>query len=153
MTRQTRFPLADHDDRRFVLCFIDDTSVVACRGLRRAELSIEARDVASWRVHDDELFIHDVKVDLDRNVSIGDRSGGTVASEDVPERMRDFLRRRRADRQWTDVPFDSLFEAIEEVNRADDAAALRRARVLGLIICLAVAVLVTWRVARWLTAR
>lgn len=145
--------MGDEDDRRYVLCFVDDGAVEACRGLRRAEASMEAPDVDSWRVYDDELFIRDLKVDLARHVSIGDCSGAAASPGEALGRMRELLRVRRPGEQWTDVPFDGLFEAVEEVNRMDDAATARRARTLGLLIAVAVATLVAWRVARWLTWR
>jgi hypothetical protein len=141
------------DERRYVLCFADAGSVEARRGLGRAALSIQARDVDRWRAYDDELFPRALTVDLAKTVSIGERTGDAATSEEVLGRMRAFLRARRPAEQWTDVPFDGLFEAVAEVNRIDDAAAARRARTFGLLICVAVAILVAWRVARWLTLR
>jgi len=146
-------PPRDETEGRYVLCFGEDGAVEARRGLGRAALSIQARDVETWRVYDDELFLRELKVDLAKNVSIGGRSGEPSSSEQVLGRMREFLRVRRPDKAWTDVPFDGLFEAVAEVNRIDDAAVARRARAFGLLICVVVAVLVAWRVARWLTLR
>ena len=145
--------LGDENNRRFVLCFENDGAVEARRGAGRAALSIQARDVERWRVYDDDLFPRELKIDLAKNVSIGERVGETSCAEEVLRRMREFLRVRRPDEPWTDVPFDGLFEAVDEVNRIDDAAVARRARTFALLICVAVAVLVTWRVARWLTLR
>jgi hypothetical protein len=146
-------PSREESDSRYVLCFGDDGPVEARRGLVRAALSIQARDVERWRVYDDELFLRELKVDLAKNVSIGERTGDPSSSEQVLARMRELLRGRRPDKPWTDVPFDDLFEAIAEVNRVDDAAAARRARAFGLLISVVVAILVAWRVARWLTLR
>lgn len=143
----------DEAERRYVLCFAADASVIARRGAVRAALEIEARDVADWRVYDDELFVREVKVDLARNVSLGGRAGEAPAAEEALERMKACLRARRPDAQWTDVAFDGLFDAIAELNRYDDHEAARRARVFGLLIGVAVAVLVAWRVARWLALR
>ncbi len=141
------------DDRRYVVCFADTGSVEARRGVIRAALSIQPRDVDRWRAYDDELFPRALKVDLAKNVSIGERSSEAPTAEEALARMKEFLRARKPDEQWTDVPFDGLFEAVAEVNRVDDAAAARRARTFGLLICITVAILVAWRVARWLTLR
>ena len=141
------------DERRYVLYFADNGSVEARRGVVRAALSIQPRDVDRWRVYDDELFPRALKVDLAKNVSIGDRTAETPTPDDALARMREFLRVRKPDAQWTDAPFDGLFEAVAEVNRVDDAASARRARTFGLLIAVTVAVLVAWRVARWLTLR
>jgi hypothetical protein len=146
-------PSREETDSRYVLCFGDDGPVEARRGLGRAALSIQARDVERWRVFDDELFPRELKVDLAKNVSIGARSGEPSSSEQVLGRMRELLRGRRPDKPWTEVPFDGLFEAIDAINRVDDAAAARRARTFGLLICVTVAILVAWRVARWFTLR
>jgi hypothetical protein len=116
-------------------------------------LEIGARDVDRWRVYDDERFVRELKVDLAKNVSIGERSGAAPATEEVLARMRECLRVRRPDAQWTDGTFDDLFDAIAAINRADDAEAARRARTFGLLICVTVAALVAWRVVRWLSLR
>jgi hypothetical protein len=146
-------PPRDDNDRRYIVCFADTGSVEARRGSVRAVLSIQPRDVDRWRVYDDELFLRALKVDLAKNVSIGERTGEAPASEEALGRMKDFLRVRKPDAPWSDVPFDGLFEAIEEINRVDDAATARRARTFGLLICVTAAILVAWRVARWLTLR
>jgi hypothetical protein len=145
--------MSTDDERRYVLCLANTGAVEARRGLVRAALSIQPRDVERWRVYDDELFPRALKVDLAKNVSIGERSGGASSSVEVLGRMRELLRVRRPDQPWTEVPFEDLFEAIEEVNRIDDVAVARRARAFGLLICVVVAGLVAWRVARWLTLR
>jgi hypothetical protein len=146
-------PPGDETEGRYVLCFGDDGAVEARRGSVTAALSIQPRDVDRWRVYDDELFPRALKVDLAKNVSIAERSGETPTAEEALARMKAFLRTRKPDAQWTDVPFDDLFEAVAEINRVDDAAAARRARAFGLLIGVTVAVLVAWRVARWLALR
>jgi len=131
---------------RFLLCYVEDPSVVRRRrGRQAAQSEMEAPDINEWRVFDDAFFVRELRPANGGGVTIGGRVGAAPAREEALARMRAAARIANAEVDWDQASLDDLIEALERADHAAAAETAGRTAQIGAVILVAALVLaVLW---------
>jgi hypothetical protein len=120
------------EPKYFVLCFPEDLTVKIAFDRDNAQSTMEAHDVESWVVFDDEGFRRDLTPEQPYGrVLIGRRTGSAPATAALYEHLQRYLSPKHTE----GMPLAGLIDLALDKNRLEDNETRRRSwKILGLVL-------------------